>query len=1743
MEIGDFAFTENKALADISDIVSCTNEFMFGEGCFYRCELLGTNNVVQSLPPNTKRIGGRAFAECPYFDVAELPEPVIEIGTAAFAGCWMRSLSAFPTNCPHVASNLFARTSLADTTFLLDNPIMFWDDCFRDERDLETFVLDTFDTTRIVRLPNITCESLESADGFPFGASDTTRFICSDGFIVNVSNDWRSVRKSLEIRFEVGTIYESSYYEYIPPGSSHPITSKWWTTNYLNTIYIQGIKPHNNGLLHIDFGDNTKTNIFADDRVTHTYAATGTYEIAVYGEFNVIGTKNRFVGIEEEQFQTYKASYTDYIHRFFDLAGSTSNTISRIIVLPASKVKEIGESAFDGLGDVEEFVEIMPTVEKIGAYAYRNCTNMSGSVSIPSNVVSLGESAFQACKLISSVTIDSPILTNLPNYVFADCTNLYSLTFSQENNLLSIGDYILQGANFRSQVLDLSLCTNIHSIAGYSVYGATSLNTMVLYKNIDKINADFTGIKKTFKIEFPNYQCEDVWRILEFPHSGLNNKWNLQTSTRLYCLDGEIVANGFHWEVRYGTNRIKVTNIKSNDTYTISHVVSDGMFSIDWGDGTITENISKVANHVSHTYTADWEHTVVRLRSIDGSSITEVAGTPAGLPMVYKEGAAIHTNITEVFLDNSVKNVGDNSFRGYSLMDSFPINSSSTCTNIGNYAFAGCSSLQTFIPPYNSSALSLGSHIIDGCDKLNGYSINLQYGVFPSMQTNTFEGLSSINIYTYLYVENILEKVPQGCLLGGVSIRCRDGEVYYEDGQKKTFLPTIEVIIEVPEKTTISLGFPDAYRKKNVNGFITGPYYLGPPIDWGDPRTDVWSQFMAQDTYSQYYRHAGIYKIRIFAGNMSGNTPILTHDGLSSRSVLNKRREESGYLPLQNGNPPPEPNFPMIYGYEVPINNSIVINMSQKPTVGIPDVSNPARTLPGKFNNGKYDSPDDPKNYTAFVSDMRLVKKIIFNKDSISPGFGDWCFANSQMDHIEVESYGRTLSVGKGCFANSDISDLLGKHVNTSTALDFEFYGCANITNVSTQFGNLYHVGANAFKDSGMASLVGWMDGDTKVFDGAFENTKLTTLEGMPNSIKEIGLFAFRNSQLQTLEGMSTNVTTINVSAFYNTTNLVSTKGLPKKLEKIEGWAFANSSKLKLIELPNSNVNFCYESFLADRADDKYKLGGYAPGTSRHIFAKFPDSDVYAFSPNVVPTDKNKDGTVKVSSGWGPLGLAVTPRKALDITLVCFCNNGVLERFKETIDRISSPLTITEVTVGTSPITPGFFDTYDTRRQLLIDWGDGDCDFYDTDDMIAISNGTKSFKSHTYPESGTYTIKTYGNIKQVATKPIGTSKYAHAFEPSTGINSFRFYSDTCIQSIGHYAFSDSMGATRDVDVENIESPDHSIGKLPLPGNAALFSTTKMKSMPTYPFGTKPSLVHGIDYSSYDVAYNHIRIPAGTTLRYSNKNGTHHQTISISWGDGVHSKKQLLNGQLDHTFSRAGDYMVAVKISSSSTLNRYICGTSSGSDGTRPSLHVVGGECDGTNPYLTSTDLSGITDIGDWAFYGCNNMRAVSQFNTSLKRIGVSAFEGVGIKRFPTISSTASSLTIENGAFKVAPNHLWLHITTPFSKVTIGNDVFNTQKRYGAAMLDVYFNGKISTIRSRSGFPFCSISDEGYGLAHSPFIQTDGWLENSAFHCRFWGLVDWGQQPIGFYIYLRKKSGEGASAVYEWPDEATSGFPF
>ena len=493
--------------------------------------------------------------------------------------------------------------------------------------------------------------------------------------------------------------------------------------------------------------------------------------------------------------------------------------------------------------------------------------------------------------------------------------------------------------------------------------------------------------------------------------------------------------------------------------------------------------------------------------------------------------------------------------------------------------------------------------------------------------------------------------------------------------------------------------------------------------------------------------------------------------------------------------------------------------------------------------------------------------------------------------------------------------------------------------------------------------------------------------------------------------------------------------------------------------------------------------------------------------------------------------------------LGCFCENGIVEYGQDPGLYLSSPLTTTKVTLdGGTTISPGFFKTYDSRRQFLIDWGDGTRDFYDTDDMIAIENGTMAMKSHTYSESGTYDIKTYGYISNVAFRPTGGNLYANIFYPSSGIKSFSFNSDTCISTIGSKAFSNASGFNQNVVVTCVASPMDDHNRATLPGAAAYYDTQKMKRISGYPFGVSyPDNIHGIDYSLYDIAYFLSDVPAGTKVGYYNRNGDKSQSLSIFWGDGSATSRGGLGGQTYHTYSKKGDYIVAVRIYDTEKQKKYVCGlpllVEGGGQSPCPSLRVVGGEFARSNPYLYRVEANGIIDIGDYAFYGCSNMRSVSAFNSALARIGTSAFEGTGLNRVPIINSSSRTLEISNGAFKVAPNRFYLYVGNPFSQVTIGNDVFNVQRPYGAANLDVYFNGKEGAIKSRSGFPFCSISDEGYG-------QTEGisWVENNPWHFRIWCLVDWGYQPLGYFLTPRKTGGSGASATYEWKDVATDRLP-
>ena len=128
----------------------------------------------------------------------------------------------------------------------------------------------------------------------------------------------------------------------------------------------------------------------------------------------------------------YDNKYKSYINSIVIEEGITSignfafyDCEALSLVLIPKSVKHIGDSAFLRCASLSN-IEIPENVESIGAGAF-GATALSELV-IPNSVVEIKEGAFRACKDLKCLKIGSGV-TTIRDYAFADCSNLYSISF------------------------------------------------------------------------------------------------------------------------------------------------------------------------------------------------------------------------------------------------------------------------------------------------------------------------------------------------------------------------------------------------------------------------------------------------------------------------------------------------------------------------------------------------------------------------------------------------------------------------------------------------------------------------------------------------------------------------------------------------------------------------------------------------------------------------------------------------------------------------------------------------------------------------------------------------------------------------------------------------------------------------------------------------------------------------------------------------------------------------------------------------------------------------------------------------------------------------------------------------------------------------------------------------------------------------------------------------------------------
>ena len=89
-------------------------------------------------------------------------------------------------------------------------------------------------------------------------------------------------------------------------------------------------------------------------------------------------------------------------------------------------VTDIGDYAFSGCHSLTT-LSLGENIKTIGSYAFYDCTQITGSVTIPQSVTSIGNEAFRWCSGIDSLTINNAA-TSIGEWAFASCFGIKTLS-------------------------------------------------------------------------------------------------------------------------------------------------------------------------------------------------------------------------------------------------------------------------------------------------------------------------------------------------------------------------------------------------------------------------------------------------------------------------------------------------------------------------------------------------------------------------------------------------------------------------------------------------------------------------------------------------------------------------------------------------------------------------------------------------------------------------------------------------------------------------------------------------------------------------------------------------------------------------------------------------------------------------------------------------------------------------------------------------------------------------------------------------------------------------------------------------------------------------------------------------------------------------------------------------------------------------------------------------------------------
>ncbi len=160
-------------------------------------------------------------------------------------------------------------------------------------------------------------------------------------------------------------------------------------------------------------------------------------------------------------------SFGSNVESISQMAFKDCTTLTSTLTLPNS-LKSIGDQAFYNCYGLEGIV-MGNAVETIGAEAFRNCGGLRGELTLPETLQSVGNYAFASCDELTTINYNAVNCTAMGNAqqpVFYDCASMAHINIGE--NVESIPNYAFKRC---STVTDMTVAATVPPTVGSSTFG------------------------------------------------------------------------------------------------------------------------------------------------------------------------------------------------------------------------------------------------------------------------------------------------------------------------------------------------------------------------------------------------------------------------------------------------------------------------------------------------------------------------------------------------------------------------------------------------------------------------------------------------------------------------------------------------------------------------------------------------------------------------------------------------------------------------------------------------------------------------------------------------------------------------------------------------------------------------------------------------------------------------------------------------------------------------------------------------------------------------------------------------------------------------------------------------------------------------------------------------------------------------------------------------------------------------